>query len=264
MIQDMTVARDKYLNTLKRPYYIAMTTSGSDFDEDSEYTYTETGSYFGGCRPFLLRNEDWPECGQCDELMSFFFQIDLAKVSDEQEFKEATGGVGLLQLFVCTGDNCCETFEALNDASLIRILSPEQCNVSPNPNKLRKFELSEESEIFPEREIRYWAKGGEDLPSMEELGELLEEAKLPMIEYDENEADPELAMSGIKLLGWPNWVQFPERYKCRKSDCTRTMTFLMQLENSDDMPHIWGDLGTAYVQQCPEHKDSLTFIWQCG
>ncbi|ORY07073.1 hypothetical protein K493DRAFT_295648 [Basidiobolus meristosporus CBS 931.73] len=259
----MTSSRDEYLDTLKRLYYTAMTTKSLALEGDGETTYTETKSCFGGNQPFLLRNEDWPVCGQCEAPMTFFFQIDLEKVSKEPEFKTATGGVGLLQLFVCTSEDGCETFEAYNDASLVRILAPEQLAASKDSTKLRKFEPEESSEQFPQHDIQYWSKGGEDLPALEELTKILEEASLPMIEYDENEADPELAMRGIKLLGWPNWVQSPEYQECRKSGCTQIMKLLMQVEESDDLPFMWGDAGTAYLQQCPEHKDSLAFVWQC-
>jgi uncharacterized protein YwqG len=42
--------------------------------------------------------------------------------------------------------------------------------------------------------------------------------------------------------------------------------FIFQIDSGDEnnnIPYNWGDMGAAYLVQCPEHKEQITFLWQC-
>lgn len=39
--------------------------------------------------------------------------------------------------------------------------------------------------------------------------------------------------------------------------------FIFQIDSGDNIPQMWGDVGAAYLVQCPEHKEKLAFFWQC-
>ena len=66
-----------------------------------------------------------------------------------------------------------------------------------------------------------------------------------------------------KLAGYPRWIQNPEYPNC--SICDRTMDRLIfEFASDDNIPYLWGDVGTGYFLQCPEHKQQVTFLWQCG
>jgi len=65
-----------------------------------------------------------------------------------------------------------------------------------------------------------------------------------------------------KLAGWPRWVQDIEYPNCPTCDGVMNQ-FIFQLESDDNIPWLWGDLGTGYLVQCPEHKNKVAFLWQC-
>jgi hypothetical protein len=67
---------------------------------------------------------------------------------------------------------------------------------------------------------------------------------------------------GDKLGGWPNWVQGAEYPKCPK--CGTEMAFLMQIDSEDNVPYMFGDLGTGHITQCPTHRHVVAFGWACG
>lgn len=66
-----------------------------------------------------------------------------------------------------------------------------------------------------------------------------------------------------KLAGWPHWIQDIEYPNC--PTCNQIMNqFIFQFETDDNIPYLWGDAGAGYFVQCPEHKDQVAFLWQCG
>lgn len=40
--------------------------------------------------------------------------------------------------------------------------------------------------------------------------------------------------------------------------------FIFEFASDDNIPFLWGDVGTGYIVQCPEHKERVAFFWQCG
>jgi uncharacterized protein YwqG len=64
-----------------------------------------------------------------------------------------------------------------------------------------------------------------------------------------------------KLAGYPHWVQGNEECPACPT-CGRTMNQLIaQLESDDNVPVLWGDVGSGYLVQCLEHKDQVAFFW---
>ncbi|WP_256381131.1 hypothetical protein [Myxosarcina sp. GI1] len=41
-------------------------------------------------------------------------------------------------------------------------------------------------------------------------------------------------------------------------------SFIFEFASDDNVPFLWGDGGTGYIVQCPEHKEQVAFFWQCG
>jgi uncharacterized protein YwqG len=70
-------------------------------------------------------------------------------------------------------------------------------------------------------------------------------------------------LEGDKLSGYPHWVQDVEYPNCPVCD-RRMDQFIFEFASDDDIPYLWGDVGSGYVVQCPEHNHQVTFIWQCG
>lgn len=68
-------------------------------------------------------------------------------------------------------------------------------------------------------------------------------------------------LEGDKLSGHPYWHQSEEFPNCPV--CDRLMDRLIfQFASDDNIPYLWGDCGTAYILQCPECKEQVTFLHQ--
>jgi hypothetical protein len=66
---------------------------------------------------------------------------------------------------------------------------------------------------------------------------------------------------GDKLAGWPAWVQHVNYPRCRK--CHQWMSFVFQIDSDCNLRYMFGDNGCGHITQCPEHRDELTFVWDC-
>jgi hypothetical protein len=42
------------------------------------------------------------------------------------------------------------------------------------------------------------------------------------------------------------------------------MQFVFQIASEDNIPYMFGDVGTGHITQCPEHKNQLAFGWACS
>jgi hypothetical protein len=78
---------------------------------------------FGGT-PWIGADAPWPECGHCRRRLPLFLQLDLAGLPEELGGRF---GVGLLQLFYCTREQCqghggWEPFA--DDLSRVRVVPP--------------------------------------------------------------------------------------------------------------------------------------------
>lgn len=68
---------------------------------------------------------------------------------------------------------------------------------------------------------------------------------------------------GDKLAGYPRWVQDLEYPNCPTCNCSMNQ-LIFEFASDDNIPYLWGDVGTGYFLQCREDKEQVTFLWQCG
>lgn len=255
-----------------------------------------TTSKFAG-KPWLGADEIFPRCGDCNNLMRFFFQLNLEQVPNslKSEF-----GEGLLQFFYCVD---CDDWQPFSQSHLVRIIQPSG---EPAEYELPYFidnwtddpMLKDSKGQFTARIIVNW-EGTTDYPDwidaestgvtlsdedvrvllstsnrkeseLQDFSHLIDTARkyalrsqrseiVHQIMEEENFLPPEKD----KLAGYPHWVQDPEYPNC--PICDRSMDRLIfQFASDDNITYIWGDSGTGYFLQCPEHKEQVAFLWQCG
>lgn len=258
-----------------------------------------TTSKFAG-KPWLNAEELFPRCSYCNNLMRFFFQLNLEQVpnSIQEEF-----GKGLLQFFYCVD---CDDSQPFSESHLVRIIEPQG---EPVKYELPHFQdnWSNDSLVrnskgqFPAKIIVNWKETSDypDWQDAELLGATITDEELKFLLSASNSEKSELEdfgnanmyspeykewylllqRSGIihqvideaamfphekdKLSGYPRWVQDPEYPNC--PICDRSMNRLIfEFASDNNIPYLWGDVGTGYFLQCPEHKKQVTFLWQCG
>jgi uncharacterized protein YwqG len=197
-------------------------------------------------------------------------QLDLARLPPELESRF---GSGLLQFFFCTECDGGWSCEAFDKSQLVRVVH----GISGPTSQ----ELPPEVELFPPRTIVGWEPVVDlpETPDHERLGikytndfkaktvriECPEVGLDTVLAFDEGGDDVEemigSARGGDKLAGWPAWVQDVEYPKCPL--CRGRMQVVFQLDSEDNVPYMWGDVGTGHIVQCPEHRDVLAFAWAC-
>lgn len=224
-------------------------------------------AHFGGS-PMLAADEPWPACAQCDRPMQFFLELPLAELPAGHPVR----GAGTLQLFYCSTDaGDCSTWEPFSGSHLVRLLTgPAAPRV--HPLSVQPFEL---------RPITSWREIP-DAPGSDECDELgLTSSDLDPTTGRYTLSCPDLAISipdvdddwdlgeilggpvnGDKLGGWPQWIQTPEYPAC--PECKRRMDVVFQVDSEDHVPHMFGDMGTAHITQCPDHPSVLAFAWACS
>lgn len=221
--------------------------------------------------PWIGSNAPWPKCGQCKQPMQLFLQLDLGNLPKElgQSF-----GMGLLQLFCCTRDDCPgpDGYRAFEDhTKSVRVIQPKDSG--------RKSCLLKETNCFPSKRIVGWERFI-DLPNPNEHEELglkytfdfdAETLRLqcPELSFDVttpmNDCSPEeiaQAEIGDKLAGWPSWVQRIEYPNCPR--CGLRMVYVFQVDSEFNIPFMFGDMGCGHITQCPEHKKVVAFGWACS
>ncbi|WP_319419507.1 pentapeptide repeat-containing protein [Pleurocapsa sp. FMAR1] len=253
-----------------------------------------TTSKFAG-KPWLNADESFPCCGCCNNWMRFFFQLNLEQVPNniKGEF-----GKGLLQFFYCVD---CDDWQPFSESHLVRIIEPQGETAE---YELPHFQdnWSDDSLVkksngkFPARIIVNWKEttdypdwidaestgvtlndeqfktflsGGnqEELEDFSHLSDFQKEYSLrsqrsEIVHHIMDEASM-LPLERDKLSGYPRWVQDPEYPNC--PICDHSMDRLIfEFASDDNIPYLWGDVGTGYFLQCPEHKKQVTFLWQCG
>ena len=141
---------------------------------------------------FIPVDQEWPKCGNCDQPMQLFVQINSAELPDEAREYLATG---ILQLFYCTNwdEECefeCDAFLPFSRASLVRIIEPG--DASP-------IVISPVKDSFPPKRITGW-HSVVDYPHWLEW-ELMG-VHLTDSEHDQI-CDSHAPAGGEKLGGWP-------------------------------------------------------------
>ena len=211
-------------------------------------------------RPWLKAGEAWPACPNCGKPMALFLQLDLASLPEgAPDF-----GQGLVQLFYCvtTKPLCevdCEAFRPFARSVVARLLSPKELESGGTaPSELSERDAYDRAHHIREPQVIVGWKKAEDLPRPKEI------AGLPWQQWDEfSDAlhAAERPLSGLKLAGWPHWVQDVEYPACPR--CQTKMQLVFQVDSQDALGVQFGDIGCAHLTQCPVHKDVLAFAWAC-
>ncbi|WP_375772587.1 YwqG family protein [Archangium gephyra] len=226
------------------------------------------GSRFGGL-PWLPNGERHPECGNCKQPLRLLVQLDLQSLPEEARQRL---GRGLLQVFYCERDECeqeCDGWFPFSQAHRVSIIDAPHGHMAAPAGK-----------PFPPKEISGW-KRADDYPSPAEHEELgldfdydfekdtvrvrCPEVGLdsPPIGIHDLEAETvSSALTGDKLLGWPHWIQGVEYPQC--PECKARMEYVFQIDSQNNLPLMWGDMGTAHVTRCPTHPNVLALGWACG
>ncbi len=233
-------------------------------------------SQFGGI-PWLPSGESWPKCGACEREMHHFLQLNLAMLPEG--FKDYLGD-GLLQMFYCTMSDCeRDEWEPFNSGHLIR--------VSQFDSQSQSEPLSLQHDPFPTKRIIGWDPIADHPDSQDyELYGLRYSFKKYSTDTIQVECDePQLRFSSVtlrdqtgkqidfadsigachmrdKLGGWPHWVQASEWPEC--PHCQQRMEFLFQVDSKDNIPFMFGDLGTGHITYCRIHPGVFAFEWACG
>ena len=208
-------------------------------------------SKFSGA-PALKPGEAWPLCGNCGAPMQLFVQLN-ARDLPAPGAERLAGGI--LQLFYCTTSDpmCevdCEAWSPRSTSTLVRLLAPTEVDAE------RGIDVPEG--MFPPKRIVSWSPV-DDYPLAEELeamGVTLSDAEADLL-YGSG-----VPRTGDKLMGWPAWVQSVEYPDC--PDCGGKMEMLFQLDSEDNVPYMFGDVGTGHVTQCLHHPAQLAFGWACS
>jgi len=220
----------------------------------------------------LLPDGAWPQCGACAAPLQFLLQLNLAQIPQELQSRF---GAGILQFFFCVNDESACFANYYGDpfavCQLLRLLPPSTreaaSTVTSSPRK------------FPARKIVGW-QPQDDYPSLPEHPELGlsyehqpdvrgQRVQCPELSFDEtlsfDDYYPYLdrCIDGDKLAGWPDWQQGVEYASCPK--CRHRMeSFVFQIDSEDNIPYMFGDGGRGQIIQCPEHKETLGFVWASG
>ena len=275
------------LNPLKRKAWFPVTVR-----QDGDLTTSK----FAG-KPWLSKDESFPKCSCCNSLMRFFFQLNLEQVpsSIKGEF-----GKGLLQFFYCVD---CDDSQPSSESHLVRIIQPKgesaEYELSHFQDEWSNDSLIRKSDgQFPAKIIVNWKEiiDYPDWIDAESTGVTIDDEELKIVLSHKNQEESELKdfshlsdserqyslrsqRSEIvdeviykektllygkdKLAGYPRWVQDPQYPNC--PICDRSMDRLIfEFASDDNIPYLWGDVGTGYFLQCPQHKEQVTFLWQCG
>lgn len=175
---------------------------------------------------------------------------------DLPEEARKTIGNGYLQLFFCVNEDYgCEisigNYEPFSKGYIIRIVD----------NKFGDLVAADQIPVerpFPELAIVGW-KPQSDYPGWDDA-----KAKGITQTYEDAEQVESVGFprKGDKLMGWAAWQQGAEYPKC--PECGSVMSYIIQLDSEDNIPYMFGDVGSAYITQCEQHKDILTLTWAGG
>lgn len=210
-------------------------------------------SKMGGV-PFMMNGAAWPQCSDCNKPLSFYLQLRIEHLPEEQ--RERLGGSGLAQLFMCC--MCCEDGE-IGECDFFDGdapgCQPRLVSGFSDADTSSVTEAPEGAHTFPEKLIAAW-KVHDDFPGYDDIPD---EANL-----DDAAADivnGALHFTQEKLGGWATWIQGAERLACEK--CGAEMREIFTLEHDDDM-WTFGDCGTAIWMGCLIHPDQMSLTWACS
>ena len=207
------------------------------------------GSRFGGAAAVDGAAEH-PVCGSCQRPLALLVQLDLRTLPQGAPF---AGESALLQVFYCcSSDPNCEdeldAWEPYSKAHVVRLVPVRATLVRSS---------ADAPGAPPEKAIVDWRTDW-DVPNWEELeaiGVAVDDEAFDLLDSLER------PLGGDKLGGWPAWVQGVEYPSC--TTCGATMLHVLQIDSEDNLPIMFGDVGTAHVTRCGQHPDIMTLAWAC-
>jgi len=240
---------------------------------------------FGG-KAVFVEGEEWPLCvsATCHNdhnHMKLIAQINLESIPSDYAVACFGSICGLFQLYRCSMDPVCGTAE-FDGGCVTRIIPKE------NFEYLR-FDVAPEKEgdvsvPLPPKTIQKWDEHS-DYP--DEAEEELQFYK-KKLNVDDNDQDiwnkyyeEQPYGYGVKIGGWPHFLQSPHYPKCKTCDEKMMFAFMLDGSDSDDditagadeaeesedgaaaaaaaaanaMPSLWEGGGNGYVFRCKKHPE---------
>jgi hypothetical protein len=238
-----------------------------------------------GGTPWLAADEDWPACQNCGQPMPLLVQLNL------DDLPTSVGprfGTGLLQAFYCwnTDPDCTQETRAWDAGSTgskwLRLFKPigeprdprtawrsgrrevvPLAGAAPAPPFVGPTSVRVDDPVRParltgwEQDVDYPTAADAEAQGVPDYATYLAAAGVAA-DWDYN-----FPYNGIKVGGWPYWLQSREWARC--PTCHREMTRLLFQLPHHELPseRQFGDNGTAYLLQCEDHPDRLVLLWQC-
>jgi len=189
-----------------------------------------------GGRSLMGEAEQWPNCGDCKNPLTFMIQCNLDTLPDGMKDHDS----GILRFFYCMHEDCVgmggwEAFDPQHHLSILQGYGHTKAAPSGTV-VIPPTYLSQTNQI-------------DDVPHWED--------RTDTAVQDE----PANAHYGHKFAGWLCWIQGPERPNC--PDCKTVMEPFIQLDEDATRDFNFGG-GIGHISQCPNHPDSLAFGWACG
>jgi len=196
-----------------------------------------TNSTRTGGRPMMGEDEAWPNCGDCENPLTFMMQSNLDALPEGMPDHES----GILRFFYCLHDECAGMggWDAFDPQHHLSIL---QGYGSTRTAPKGTFVISPQF-------VSDWEEI-DDVPHWPDRGEL---------SLTKNDDDVYAAV-GHKYGGWPHWIQWDERPKC--PNCAAVMEPFIQLDEGCNYDFNFGS-GIGHISQCHNHPDVLAFAWAC-
>ncbi|MEF3113605.1 DUF1963 domain-containing protein [Streptomyces chrestomyceticus] len=182
----------------------------------------------------------WPLCASCGGPMQF-----LAQILYDREAGDEEGGRKVLALFACQNDpGMCDDWDAESGGNRALLFPPAGLEPPARPEGVEEALLT----LGEARAITLERRPEDDY-------DLALEAWAAETERSESSVLGQLG-------GRPSWIQSDETPSC--PSCTRTMPFLVQLEEGPDHNTAmnFGGAGRAYAFACEPCNQAL-FVWQC-
>ena len=237
---------------------------------------------FGG-PPLVSPTDPWPRCGICRQQIPLLLQID---IDHTPAMSSIFGDRQLLQVFMCQRNDrsrlFCSSWKPFQPNQNVRLIKRDNLEIGDQHDLDAKHPVAFVAnwEIFDdypdEQEHRslgvryeYHFEDSDNPPDVGHVNVFCDWLKVEFLNVENGyERGREIcdsvasASSGDKLFGWPYWVQFTSYPQCDLCGCP--MRYLLQIDSECSIPIIFGDVGTAHVFYCDEHRSNLAITYECS
>lgn len=221
--------------------------------------------------PYCEDGQQWPVC-RCSKPLQFICQVNL----DACPLVEHAPNINLIQFFYCF--HCCPYDEKqqgwlikCHSAEVARFARPD-VPITPEPRGLGKLLTGLG---FKPRILKPCLIELVEIPSLPDWEDLesehpeIVEAIDELEDVDATDYYSELHgkfagheafdVDRVSMLGgYPLWVQGGDERFCQI--CQTKMVFFMSISSEEKAHLMFGDGGTVYLFNCPEHKDQFEIL----